>query len=130
MPPNLPQHHLAPRPFGKDRGREAGRTLCVQPASPSRVYWAVGTITPRSCPEEGQASHISFSAARAALAEGLVSIDRRRYLSALSTAAFRVGQEPTPNPRSALAVFGGVLKVTCKGKNKNGFVPHLLHNNA
>lgn len=89
-----------------------------------------GASRPATVLRRAKASHIPFSVARAAPAEGLVSVDGRRYLSALSTAAFRVGQEPTPNPRSALAVFGGVLKVTCKGKNKNGFVPHLLLNDA
>lgn len=85
-----------------------------------------GASCPTAALRRAKASHISSSMASAALAEGLVSVDERHYLSALSTAAFRVGQETTPNQRSALTVLKGVLKVTCNGKNKNGFVPHLL----
>lgn len=121
----LPRGHLA----RMEEGRQAGVSAPGQQALPesARLYRASRST---AALRRAKASSIPSNVARAAQAEGLLSVDGRGYLSALSTAAFRVGQEPTPNPRSALAVFGGVLKVTCKGKNKNGFVPHLLLNNA
>lgn len=69
MPPSLPQNHLIPSAFGKDRGREVGRSLCALPASPSRDCQGTESIMPISYSQEslehpvwhGQSSHVRGS---------------------------------------------------------------------
>lgn len=66
-----------------------------------------------SCPSATprKAWNILSGMARAATSEGLIAISGSCYLSALSTVAFRVGQEPTPNPRDKLWLY---LEVSLK----------------
>lgn len=108
--PILPQHCLA------RMEEEARQDSLHQASTPFQSLLGCTEHSTCSCPKEGQGPPHPFQCSQSSPHRGSHIHRGKHYLSALSTAAFREEQEKTS--KLALAVFAGVLKVTCKGKNQ------------